>query len=80
MAQSHMSFLKNLQLYNNGKNKFKPPSSPKGSLPKLDIHPAAIDKDSDEEEMMDVDEDMNVKLPNLFLRKNYIKVVGKELS
>jgi hypothetical protein len=33
MAQSHMSFLKNLNLFNNGKNKFKPPSSPKGMMP-----------------------------------------------
>jgi hypothetical protein len=34
--------LKNLTLYNNGKNKFKPPTSPRGSLPEQENHPAAL--------------------------------------
>ena len=48
LAQSHMSFIKNLKLYNNGKNKFKPQTSLKDKLPKLDAHPATIQEDSDE--------------------------------
>lgn len=78
MAQSHMSFLRNLTLYNNGKNKFKPPTSPRAPLLASEQHPAVDQDDSDSESMMDVDEDMEVVMPKDNYNLNDIKEVGKE--
>jgi len=83
VAGTQMSFVKNLNQYNLGVPKYKPPSSPKmNQIHKMNMseHPAA-DKDGDDDDMA-ADEDCDIQVPVTNFRSNYIsqKVIDSDFT
>lgn len=68
LAQSHMSFVKNLSQYNQGQTPYKPPVSPKASA--MD-HPA-FEQAQDEDVVMASETTESIQIPVPNFRSNHI--------
>lgn len=69
IATAHMSFVKNLAQYTQGKSQFRAPTSVTAHVPKIYAHPAQETYD-DDDDVGDADECCNVQIPVANFKSN----------